>query len=158
MKIKIKIKILLITTLFISFISYSQNSSQEGEIQKKESNKEVLATVKEETPPLAPKCKAKWNNEKKKKCLSAFINMHVNRNLDTGLAEQTDIKGLIQIEIKFVIDKEGKAVNVTATGGPGIINKDAIRVLNTLPQLEPGTINGEPVSVDYTMKVAFMAQ
>lgn len=153
-----KIKILLITTLFISFFSYSQNSSHESEVQNKGNNKEALATVKEETPPLAPKCKARWNNEKKKKCLSDFINMHVNRNLDIGLAEQTDVKGLVQVEIKFVIDKEGKAVNVTATGGPEIINQDAIRVLKTLPKLEPGKINGEPVSVDYTLKVAFMAR
>lgn len=153
-----KIKILLIITLFISFFSYSQNSSREGEIQGKEvNNKEVLTTAKEETPPLAPKCKAKWNNEKKKKCLSEFINMHVNRKLNTGLAEQTDVKGLIQLEIKFVIDEEGNAVNVTATGGPEIINQDAVKVLNSLPKLEPGTINGEPVSVDYTLKVAFMA-
>lgn len=153
-----KIKILLITALFLSFFSYSQNSRRESEVQNKENIKEALATVKVETPPLAPKCKAKWNNEKKKKCLREFINMHVNRNLDTGLAEQTEVKGLIQLEIKFVIDKEGNAVNVTATGGPEIINRDAIKVLNTLPKLEPGTINGKPVSVDYTLKVAFRAQ
>ena len=153
-----KIKMLLITTLFFSFFSYSQSSGREGEIQKKENNKEVLATVKEETPPLAPKCKAKWNNEKKKKCLSEFINMHVNRKLNTGLARQANIKGLIKLEIKFVIDKEGNAVNVTATGGPEIINQDAINVLSTLPKLEPAKINGEPVSVDFQLNVAFMAR
>lgn len=159
-----KIKILLITTLLISFFSFSQKSNREDktgnkELIYKELKEDELVTINQEhTPPLAPSCKSKWDNEKKKKSLSKFISMHVNRNLNLDLAQQEDIKGLVRLEIKFVIDKEGFPINITATGGPGIINRDAINVINNLPKLEPATINGKPVNVEYKLAVAFMVR
>ena len=81
--------------------------------------------------------------------------MHVNRNLNTDLARKEKIDGIVEMEINFIIDKEGEVINITASGAPERINEDALRVINKLPKFEPGILNGKPVNVKYKTNVAF---
>uniref|UniRef100_UPI00404AE245 energy transducer TonB n=1 Tax=Gelidibacter sp. TaxID=2018083 RepID=UPI00404AE245 len=108
-----------------------------------------------ENPPLAPECKSKWEVEKRKDCTNKYISMHVSRKFNTDLATQVDGTGKIRINIEFIIDVNGKPINISANGGPEIMNQNAIEVIGLLPDLKPGTKNGKPVNVLYKMPLIF---
>jgi hypothetical protein len=108
-----------------------------------------------ENPPLAPDCKSKWDIEKRKKCTNKYIQMHVVRKFNIGLAADIGLTGKVKIMIEFVIDTNGKAININATGGPGIMNQNAIEVIGLLPDLKPGTKDGTPINVLYKMPLMF---
>ena len=57
--------------------------------------------------------------------------------------------------IEFIIDTNGKPINITASGGPEIMNQNAIDVIGLLPNLRPGTKNGKPINVSYKMPLVF---
>ena len=108
-----------------------------------------------ENPPLAPDCKSKWDIEKQKKCTNKFIQQHVMRKFNTDLAAEVGLTGKVKIMIEFVIDTNGKAINITANGGPEIMNQNAIDVIGILPNLKPATKNGEPINVSYKLPLNF---
>ena len=130
-----------------------------AELVTKEIDKsQIIEFNKLENPPLAPDCKSKWDTEKRKKCTIKYIKMHVLRNFNLGLSTEVDVKGKIKINIEFVIDVNGKPINITANGGPEILNQNAIEVIGLLPDLKPGTMDGIPVNVLYKMPLAFIVQ
>jgi len=127
-----------------------------SELINKEINESQIIEFNElDNPPLAPDCKSKWDIEKKKKCTSKYINMHVARKFNTDLAAEVDVTGKIKINIEFVIDTNGRPINITANGGPEIMNQNAIEVIGLLPDLKPGTNNGKLVNVLYKMPLVF---
>ena len=58
----------------------------------------------------------------------------------------------------FVIDKSGKVTeaHVVQSSGVESMDNEALRVVNNMPDWTPGTNNGEPVSVLFTIPVHFM--
>lgn len=154
-----KTKITLLLAILIATISFAQTSKTEKpqavtqDVTTNEAEPVPFQLV--EIPPLAPKCKTKWKVEKQKKCTSRFISDHVNRKFNTNLVSELGLTGLIRIDIFFTIDKDGKPKNISAAGGPEIINQHAIEVIQNLPQLTPAMQNGELVEVAYKMPVVF---
>jgi hypothetical protein len=116
----------------------------------------IVEFNKVENPPLAPDCKSKWDVEKRKECTNKFIQQHVMRKFNTDLAAEVGLTGKIKIMIEFVIDTNGKPININATGGPEIMNQNAIEVIGLLPNLEPGTKQGKPINVSYKMPLNFI--
>lgn len=130
-----------------------------AQIITKEIDESNIIEFKEvKNPPLAPDCKSKWDIEKRKKCTSKYINMHVLRKFNPSLATEVGVKGKIKINIEFVIDVNGKPINITANGGPEILNQNAIEVIGLLPDLKPGTMDGKPINVLYKMPLTFIVQ
>jgi len=153
-----KTKITLLLSILLTTISFSQTN----ETEKPQTNT-AKVTITEpqpipfklvEVPPLAPDCKAKWKLEKQQKCTLSYIFGHVNRKLNTDLVSEISLTGLISIDVTFTIDKEGNPKNITASGGPEVLNQNAIEVLQTLPQLAPGMHNGETVEVYLKFPIA----
>ncbi len=108
-----------------------------------------------ENPPLAPECKENWDSEKKRNCTNKFINRHFMRKFNTDLALETNETGKIEIMITFIMDTDGKAINIEATGGPELLNKHAIEVVGLLPTLTPATKDDKPVNVSYKLPFTF---
>ena len=104
-----------------------------------------------ENPPLAPYCK-------EKKCTSKYIQMHVERNFNSELASEVGISGKIRIMIEFIIDVEGNPINITASGGPEIMNQNAIDVIAVLPKFKPGMKDGKPINVSYNVPLLFQVK
>ncbi len=77
------------------------------------------------------------------------------RKFNTDLALETNETGKIKIMITFIIDTDGKPVNIEATGGPEILNKHAIEVVGLLPTLTPANKDGKPVNVSYKLPFTF---
>jgi len=130
-----------------------------AEIITKEIDESKLIDFKEvEDPPLAPDCKSKWSVEKQKECTNKYIQRHVMRKFNTSLAGDVGLTGRVKIRIEFIIDTNGKPVNINATGGPEIMNQNAIEVIGLLPDLKPGMKDGEPINVSYKMPLIFQIQ
>lgn len=60
------------------------------------------------------------------------------------------------VYMKFVITKEGKVEDVSLISSPNeMLNNEAIRLIQSLPDFSPGMQDGKPVSVWYSFPVTF---
>jgi TonB family protein len=69
-------------------------------------------------------------------------------------AQKEGIQG--RVIITFVINKSGKAVEplIIQSVDP-LLDKEAIRLINSMPKWKPGEEKGEPVRVKFTMPINF---
>ncbi len=70
------------------------------------------------------------------------------------IAQENGIQG--KVYVTFVITKEGKVTDPKiAKGVDPSLDKEALRVVCTLPMWKPGMLDGEPVNVSYTVPITF---
>ena len=61
-----------------------------------------------------------------------------------------------KVFVQFVIDKTGKVTNVVAVRGvEKSLDKEAVRVIKSMPKWKPGMKDGQPVKVKYTIPINF---
>lgn len=64
-----------------------------------------------------------------------------------------------RVIVQFVVDKDGTITNPTvARGVDAYLDKEAIRVISSMPKWKPGVQNGKKVRVKYTVPVVFRLQ
>ena len=64
-----------------------------------------------------------------------------------------------RVIVQFVVDKDGTITNPTvARGVDAYLDKEAIRVVSSMPKWKPGVQNGKKVRVKYTVPVVFRLQ
>lgn len=71
------------------------------------------------------------------------------------VAKQNGIEG--RVIVQFVVDRDGtiSKVKVLKSGGDPSLDKEAVRVIRSMPDWHPGTIRGKPVRIQYTLPVNF---
>jgi len=73
------------------------------------------------------------------------------------IAQENGIQG--KVYVTFVVGKDGSVSNaVIARGVDASLDKEALRVVNTLPKWKPGKQRGKPVNVSYTVPINFVLQ
>ena len=73
------------------------------------------------------------------------------------IAQENGIQG--KVYVTFVVGKDGSIGNATiARGVDPSLDKEALRVVNTLPKWKPGKQRGKPVNVSYTVPINFVLQ
>lgn len=74
------------------------------------------------------------------------------------VARENGIQGSVLVQ--FTVDKDGAVGDVTVlrSGGDPSLNREAIRVVNTMPNWIPGAKRGKPIRVRYTLPVNFRLQ
>lgn len=74
-----------------------------------------------------------------------------------AVAEENGIQG--RVVVTFIIERDGSIsdVKVVKSVDPSL-DKEAVRVIESMPRWKAGTQNGEPVRVKYTMPVTFRLQ
>ncbi len=74
------------------------------------------------------------------------------------IAQENGIQG--RVICQFVVNKDGKIVDVEVvrSGGDPSLDKEAIRVIKSMPPWKPGKQRGKPVRVKYTVPVNFRLQ
>lgn len=68
------------------------------------------------------------------------------------------IKGNIQgrVTVQFVVEKDGSVGEVKVVRGKDPeLDKEAVRVVKSLPKFNPGMMNGSPVRCWYTLPITF---
>lgn len=70
------------------------------------------------------------------------------------LAMENGIQG--KVYIQFVIEKDGSITDTKVLRGvDASLDKEAIRVINSMPKWKPGKQRGKPVRVSYTLPINF---
>jgi len=73
------------------------------------------------------------------------------------IAQENGIQG--KVYVTFVVGKDGSVSNATiARGVDPSIDKEALRVVNSLPKWKPGKQRGKAVNVSYTVPINFVLQ
>jgi len=112
---------------------------------------EVPFAVIEEAP-IYPGCKG--SKAQRKQCLQDKIKQHVYKKYNIGLAEELGLDpGKKRVYVLFKIDHRGDIVNVQARGPHARLEKEAIKVVQSLPKMIPAKQRGKAVSVKYTLPI-----
>lgn len=73
------------------------------------------------------------------------------------IAQENGIQG--KVYVTFVVGKDGSVQDARiARGVDPSLDKEALRVVNTLPKWKPGKQRGQPVRVSYTVPISFVLQ
>jgi len=108
-----------------------------------------------ETVPTYPGCDEGSNNTIRKQCFSDKIKDFVNNNFDVGLGKKLGLTGENRVYVRFVIAKDGSIKDVQARAPHPELQEEAERVVNSLPKMQPGIQNGQPVNVLYSLPIIF---
>ena len=126
------------------------------DVEEVEEDVEVPFAVIENVP-VFPGCE-RGNNAKKRKCMSEKIAKFVQRKFNTELAGDLGLSGRQRISVIFKIDKSGNVTGVRARAPHPRLEKEAQRVINLLPKMQPGKQRGKPVIVPYSLPIIFQVQ
>lgn len=86
--------------------------------------------------------------------LMSFIGRNVKYPV---VAQENGIQG--RVVVQFVINKDGQVADATVVRGVDpSLDKEALRVINAMPDWKPGSQRGNPVNVKYTVPVQFRLQ
>ena len=111
-----------------------------------------------EDAPVFPGCENAKNNQARKDCMSEKIREFVNRRFDTGLGSDLGLSGINRIYVQFRIEKNGDVTVLGARAPHPRLQQEAERVVNMLPEMEPGKQRGKPVGVLYSLPITFRVQ
>jgi TonB family protein len=88
---------------------------------------------------------------------AALRNFLANSVKYPEIAKENGIQG--KVYITFIVTKEGKVTEPEiARGVDPSLDKEALRVVSSLPDWKPGKQHGQPVNVSYTVPITFALQ
>ena len=146
-------------------IESTETHQDEKIVEVKEIREEVVEEEIADVPfavienvPIYPGCENEKGNEAKKKCMSEKVKVFINKKFNTDLAGDLGLQGRQRISVQFKIDKNGKIIDVLARAPHPRLEKEAIRVVESLPDMTPGKQRGKPVGVLYSLPIVFDIQ
>ena len=129
-----------------------ENEWEDTEIEEKnDPTKPFISTG--EMPVFKDSCDLSMSESEKEMCTQTNILKFIAKNFRyPEIAKANGIEGKVWVE--FVIEKDGKVgrVKIVRSLDP-YIDKEAIRVLESLPEFEPGKDFGKPAAVKYTVPI-----
>lgn len=130
------------------------------EIEEVVEEEEVLEDVPFaiiEDVPVYPGCKG--TNDQKRKCLQEKIQKHVSKKFNTDLANELGLSpGKKRVYVQFKISKTGKITDIRARGPHKRLEKEAVKVVSSLPDMTPGKQRGRAVGVKYTLPITLVVE
>jgi protein TonB len=73
------------------------------------------------------------------------------------ISQENGVSG--KVIVQFVVNKDGSVVDpVVVRSVDPYLDKEALRVISTMPKWKPGKQRGKPVRVRYTVPVTFRLQ
>jgi protein TonB len=126
------------------------------EVEEEEDFNEDVPFAIIEDVPVYPGCKG--TKVQKKACLNMSMQKHVQRKFNGDLAGDLGLSGKQKIYIQFKITKTGGIEIIGARAPHAKLEKEARRVVNLLPKMEPGKQRGRAVNVTYMLPITFDVQ
>ena len=99
-----------------------------------------------------------WVDDARKNCTSSEISKFVNKNFNTSLGKELGLEGINRVIVQFRIDENGQVQDIKSRAPHPRLEEEAKRVISELPSFIPGEQNGKPVSVMYSLPIAFKVQ
>lgn len=117
---------------------------------KKESGQLTFSRV--EIPPTYPGCVG--TPSEKKACFSKKIKRFMSRKFDATIVDDLNIEsGTKRMWVNFNVDESGNISNINARGPHEDLEKEAIRVVSSLPQMTAARQNGRSVKISYSVPI-----
>jgi hypothetical protein len=107
-----------------------------------------------EQVPIFKECSG--SKEELKECTTQTMSKLVNKEFNTKLAGELNLKGVNKLVVIFKIDVTGNIVNIRASGDHPKLEEEAVRAIKTLPQMIPGKHQGKTVGVLCSLPISFM--
>ena len=132
----------------------NQKFNEITEIRIKELDDETVPFVAIEEAPTYPGCVG--TKDAKKTCFTAKLSKFVSREFNASLAQELGLSsGKQRLFVMFTINKNGDITNIEARAPHKSLEKEAIRVIQSLPRMIPGKQHNKTVSVKYSLPIAY---
>lgn len=111
-----------------------------------------------EQVPIYPGCENRKSNAAKRQCMSDKIKKLVRKKFNGNIASEYGLTGVQRIDVQFQIDKNGKIGQIKTRAPHPKLEDEALRVINKIPEMQPGMQRDKPVGVRYTLPIMFKVQ
>ncbi len=114
-----------------------------------------LQTVTAQVPdqmPVYPGCE---KAEAKMPCFKEKLLNFIAENFNSDLLQKIKGQSEVQMMVSFVIDTNGKPVQVKISSAYEFLNNEMQKVINRLPQLVPAYSQGIAIRMQYELPVVF---
>jgi hypothetical protein len=105
-----------------------------------------------EKMPVYPGCE---QAVKKMPCFKEKVLNFITENFNSGLIDEIKKETTVSMLIMFVIDENGKPVDIMIKSGYPSLNDEMKRVIKKLPAVKPAESGGETVKMQYELPVIF---
>ncbi len=109
-----------------------------------------------EFAPIFPGCESLSSNQEKIACMSSKVKSFIARKFNVDKFSDYDSGEKQRITVQFKIDENGAVKDILARAPDKLLEKEAIRVVNTLPKMEPGKQGDKNVAVLYTVPITLL--
>jgi bla regulator protein BlaR1 len=106
-----------------------------------------------EQVPVFPGCEDSGDYADQKACFTKKVTQVVSENFDTSLGKELELSGVYRVYVQFRIGKDGMVQVLGARAPHSALQEEAVRVMNLLPEMQPGKQGGENVNVLYTLPI-----
>ncbi|WP_324721613.1 energy transducer TonB [Salinimicrobium sp. HB62] len=110
----------------------------------------IAVSQAQQTSPVWPGCE---DAEDKSECFNEKLNAHVREHYEYPMKDNEYIRG--QVKVSFDVNEKGEVVVKSVEGSEPLVNEAAREMLEKIPDMEPGTLNGEPDSRNFTTTYRF---
>lgn len=111
-----------------------------------------------ENVPVFPRCENLSNNTERKDCMSEKITKFINKEFDSNLRSQLGLSGINRINVIFKIDNKENIIDAQSRSPHPKLEEEALRVIKSLPKMQPGKQRGNPVIVSYSIPIVLKVQ
>lgn len=105
--------------------------------------------------PIFPGCNKYSTNDERAVCFQDKIQRMINRRFDRNIGDELGLSGIQRISLYFEIDENGLVTNIKARSKYPEFIKEAKRVANLLPEMEPARRSGAKVKIAYSVPIIF---
>ena len=103
--------------------------------------------------PLFPSCQ-RQSDTLDKECFQKNMEAHISKNFN--YPEEAFLKGISgRVDVMMMIGKDGKVKDIKTQGPHYLLSQEAVRIINLLPRMKPGMIDGKPQDMPYSVPVTF---
>jgi hypothetical protein len=122
------------------------------------SNKPI-SVAKVQNVPIYPGCGNMKTEARRKSCLISKISKFVARKFNSELAQDIGLKsGKKRINVNFMIDRYGEITVLKVRAQHKKLEKEAIRVIESIPKMIPGKENGKSTPVIYNLPISYVVE
>lgn len=111
----------------------------------------IGVTNAQQTSPVWPGCE---DAEDTGDCFNDKLANHVRNNYEYPMNDQNEY-GRGEVTISFDVNEEGEVVVNSIEGAEPEVNQAAREMINKIPKMKPGTLNGEPDARTFTSTYRF---
>ncbi|WP_350284873.1 energy transducer TonB [uncultured Croceitalea sp.] len=110
-----------------------------------------------EKVPVFPGCEPCKTEKERKACFNKMVQEHIKENFTyPPAALEMKIKG--RVFVQFEINSKGTVTNIRKRGPDRLLEREAERIIASLPQMKPAMQRGSPARINYSVPINFMIQ